>query len=767
MRNGIREPMEPALTPAVGRRDFLRVTALAGGGLLIGTQFDLLGAGEASAALAGDVAGSAAGLEAGLGAYIRITPDNIITIIAKNPEIGQGVKTMLPMLIAEELDVEWKDVRIEQAPLDTDRFTGQSAGGSTATPSNYTPMRRVGAAARAMLVGAAADQWGVPASECTTASGAVHHRASNRRLTYGELAARAATMTAPDLETVPLKDPKDFRIIGTRVPGVDNAAIVSGKPLYGIDVTVPGMLHAVFEKCPVFGGKVARANLEELAAQPGVKHAFVVEGGASLSGLLGGVAIVADSWWAAKRARDRLNVTWDEGPTATQSSTSFAQQARALAAQPAQQSIVSNGDVAAALSSAAKVVEAAYVYPFISHAPLEPQNCTAHFRDGQLEIWAPTQTPQGGRRLVAQTLGIEESAITIHITRSGGGFGRRLSNDYMVEAAWIAKQVGVPVKLVWTREDDMRHDFYRPAGFHFFRGGVDAGGRLIAWRDHFVSFGENGRFASSASLGATEFPQRFVPNFAIDASLIPLGVPTGALRAPGSNGIAFAVQSFIDELAHAAGRDPLEFRLALLAQAVPVVAPEAAGGGRGGQGGGRGGAGVDAARMRGVLELVAEKSGWHTRRRSLARGTGMGVAFHYSHRGYFAEVVQATVSRTGEVKVDKIWVAGDVGSQIVNPGNAENQVQGAVLDGVGQALGQEITIERGRTVQSNFHDFPLLRMAQAPPVEVHFLKTDFPPTGLGEPALPPVPPGLCNAIFAATGKRIREIPLSKHDLSWT
>ncbi len=754
MSNTTQGSTEPMLARSVDRRNFLRVTALAGGGILIGTQFDLLGAGEASAALAADGA-AASGLEAGLGAYIRITPDNVITIIAKNPEIGQGVKTMLPMLIAEELDVDWKDVRVEQAGLDTDRFSGQFAGGSTATPNSWEPMRTVGAAARAMLVGAAAATWGVPAAECTTASGVVHHRGSGRRATYGELAARAATLPAPDAASVSLKEPKDFRIIGTGVAGVDNASIVTGRPLYGIDVTVPGMLYAVFEKCPVFGGKVARANLEEIAARPGVRHAFVVDGGSDLSGLLGGVAIVADSWWAAKSARDRLRVTWDEGETATQSSESFARQAAALAAQPAQQSLRNDGDVAAALAGAAKTVEAAYEYPFIAHAPLEPQNCTAHFRDGAIEIWAPTQTPQSGRRLVAQTLGIEESAITIHLTRIGGGFGRRLSNDYMVEAAWIAKEVGVPIKLVWSREDDMRHDFYRPAGFHFLKGGVDAQGRLTAWRDHFVSFGENGRFASSASLSATEFPQRFVPNFAIDASLIPFGVPTGALRAPGSNGIAFAIQCFIDELAHAAGKDPLQFRLELLGQDA------------GAPGGGRGGPPIDGQRIAGVLRVVGEKSGWGTRQRTLPRGTGMGIAFHYSHRGYFAEVVQATVSRAGEVSVDRIWVAGDVGSQIINPLNAENQVQGAVLDGLGQALGQEITIERGRTVQSNFHDFPLLRMQQVPPVEVHFHLTDHPPTGLGEPALPPVPPALCNAIFAATGKRVRSLPLSKHDLSWT
>jgi len=723
-------------TKQVTRREFLIVSTIAGGGLLLGARVHR---GTRTASTAAEFLPNP---------FIRITPDGAVTLIAQNPEIGQGIKTMLPMIIADELDVDWKDVRIEQAGLDTTKFERQFAGGSTATPTHWTRMRQVGAAGRAILVAAAAQTWQVPESECETASGTVFHRNSGRSIRYGALLEKAATIAPPALESVRLKDPAQFRIIGQRIHGVDNHAIVTGTPLYGIDVKVPGMLFAVYEKCPVFGGTVGSANLDEVRSQPGVRQAFVVEPGqgGALNGLLGGVAIIADTWWGAKRARDRLTVNWNEGDTASQSSAGFAARAAELSKQAPQRNLRKDGDPQGALSSATKTVQAEYFYPFIAHAPLEPMNCTASYQNGKLEIWAPTQTPAGGRTLVSRTLNVPETDITIHLTRSGGGFGRRLNNDYMVEAAAIAKQAGVPVKLLWTREDDMRHDFYRPAGFHYLTGGVDGAGRLIAWHNHFVSFGEGERFAPSASLGATEFPQRFVSNYQLDTSVMPLGVPTGALRAPTSNGVAFVVQSFLDELAHAGGKDPVQFRIDLLAGA-----PE--------------GEGLNAQRMRAVLELVTEKAGWRSRARE--RGKGMGVAFHYSHRGHFAEVVQVSVTRPGVLTIEKVWVAGDIGSQVINPSNAENQVQGAVLDGIAEALGQQITIENGRAVQSNFHDFPLLRLVQAVPIEVFWSTPDFPPTGLGEPALPPVIPALCNAIFEATGKRVRSLPIGKQDLSWS
>ena len=709
------------------RRFFLKAGLAAGGGLMISLEAPW----QASAATPPVV----------LSAYIRIAPDGLVTIMSKNPEIGQGIKTSLPMIIAEELDVDWKDVRIEQAPTDSRAYGLQFAGGSLSTPMNFDTMRKAGALGRAMLIAAAAKQWGVADADCTTSSGLVIHAASGRKARYGALATAAAGLPAPNPSTLKLKDPKDYKILGRRIGGVDSPKVVTGQPLFGIDVVVPGMQYAVYEKCPVFGGTYLSANLDEIKAMRGVKGVYVIKGGTNLNGLLDGVAIVADSWWRADKARKSLKVVWNEGPTAEQSSAAYAAQAEALSTQPGTKVLRKDGDVDAALAGADKTIQAAYSYPFISHATLEPQNCTADVRGDKVEIWAPTQMPGAGLSMVAKALGVPEANVTVHMIRCGGGFGRRLSNDYMVEAAAISKAAGAPVKLVWNRADDMHHDFYRPGGFHYFKGGLDKGGKLVAFRDHFVSFGRGDSFVDSGAMSGTEFPARVVDNYLLEASLIPCGVPTGPLRAPQSNALSFVLQSFIDELAHAAGKDPAAFRLELLGadRVFPGSDP------------------FDTGRMRAVLELVVERSGWG--KTNLPKGTGMGVAFYYSHRGYFAEVIQATVPANGMVKVDKIWVVGDVGRQIVNMSGAEAQVQGAVHDGLAEALGQKITFDKGRAVQSNFNGFQLLRMPQSTKVDIHFLITDNPPTGLGEPALPPVPPALCNAIFAATGKRIRNLPI--------
>jgi isoquinoline 1-oxidoreductase subunit beta len=733
-------------TTTLSRRHFLRVSALAGGGMLIATQL------EAATGLLTQSPGAFTP-----NAFIKITPDGVITVIAKNPEVGQGVKTSMVMLIAEELDVDFNSIRIEQADVDAALYGPQNAGGSTATPTNWDPLRRAGAAGRHMLVAAAAQRWGVSASEITTEAGRVHHRGSNRSLAYGELATAAASLTPPDLKTVALKDPKDYRIIGKSIRRVESKDVVTGKPIYSIDFTLPDMLWAVYEKCPVFGGKAVSANLDEVKAMPGVRHAFIVPGGDDLTGLVSGVAIVADSWWQAKTARDRLKVTWDEGTTASQSSAGFAAKAEELRRAAPAFTLRQDGDPDAVLASASKVVEGYYSYPFIAHAPLEPQNCTAHFRDGKIEMWSPSQTPQRGKQMVAQLLGIPETDVLVHMLQAGGGFGRRLSNDYMVEVAWIAREIGRPVKLLWTREDDMRHDFYRPGGFHYLKGAVDASGAIQAWRGHFLSYGDGERFAASANIPPTEFPAGFVPNFAIHVSNQPTGVPTGALRAPRSNAVAWVYQSFIDELAHAAGKDPLQFRLELLA--IPRKPMTTAPGQKPADDG------FSAARMSALVKMVGEMAGWGTRQ--LPRGTALGIACHYSHRGYFAEVAEVTVSSDKAVRVNKVWVAGDVGSHIINPSSAENQVQGGVIDGLAELMAQEITIENGRAVEANFNDFVLIRHRQAPPqIEVKFNLTNNAPTGLGEPALPPILPAVCNAIFTATGVRVRSLPLSKSGYRW-
>src|SRR5262245_21474569 len=618
----------------LNRRSFIKISALAGGGMIVAFNIDSdlfaqgFGGGQMQA-----------------NAFIKFMPDGKVTIVNKNPEVGQGVKNMLPMIIADELDVDWKSVTVEQADADQAKYGSQLAAGSFSTPQNWTPLRQVGAAVRQTLLAAAAQKWSVPQSELTTSMGKVMH-SSKGSIAYGDLAAEAAKLPVPALNAVPLKDPKDYKIIGTPQKGVDTAAVTTGKPIFSIDFTLPGMLYAVFQKAPVYGAKVASANLDLIKTLPGVRQAFIVEGTtpANLQDVVPGVAIVADSWYQANQARKQLQVTWSDHPTSVQSSVGFQTKADELSKGAPMNVGRKDGDPDAALKSAAKVVEAAYVYPFISHMPLEPQNCAAQLKDGKLEVWAPSQIPAGGVTLGARVAGVQPAAVTLHLMKTGGGFGRRLTNDYVGEVAAIAKVVSpAPVKLLWTREDDMPHDFYRPGGFHYLKGGVDASGKLVAWKNHFVTYGEpnpNGgiRYASSANISGVQFPARFVPNFEFVESAMPLGVPTGALRAPGTNAWSFVFQSFIDELAVAAGKDPYQFKMDLLANEI-IPMPE------------RGGDGFNAKRMIDVMKLVAEKSGWG--KTKLPKGTGMGISFQFSHQGYFAEVAQVSVDSQKRVRVEK------------------------------------------------------------------------------------------------------------------
>ena len=710
------------MTLDLDRRTFLFAGAAAGGGLWVG--------------LDGAAADTVPNLS--INPWVKITVDNRIIITSHNPEIGQGIKTSIPMLVAEELDVDWAQVEIVQALADASIYGRQVAGGSMATTLQYDALRRVGAGARAMLVAAAAAAWGVPAAEITT-GGAMLRHASGKSASYGSMATAAAQLPAPDAAKLVLKDSRAFRLIGTPVSGVDNRAIVTGKPLFGIDAKLPGMKFAVYHKRGIAGAEVKSVDLAPVKARKGVSDAFVVTGNSDLAG---GVAIIADSTWAALTARDALQPEWTEGTGAFQSSANWADMAAKRKVAGPEKNIVSNGDVIAALASAAQVVRADYAYPFLAHVPMEPMNCTAWVTGDKVEIWAPTQNPEPGRKAVAKVLGVPEANITIHLMRSGGGFGRRLVNDFMIEAAVIARTAKTPVKLTWSREDDIAHDWLRPGGWHSYTAGLDAAGKVIAWDNHFISYGKDGKFARAADIGESDFPARLIDNFRVGASILPLESNTGYLRAPANNAFGFVTQGFIDELATAAGQDQLAFRQALLGEPRWLGDPTKRGT-------------YHTGRMRGVLDKAAAMAGWG---RKLPARSGLGIAFHFSHLGYFANVIEAQVADDGSVRVVKVWVAGDVGRQIVNPSGALAQVQGSVLDALGAAMGQAITFADGAVEQRNFGDYPLLRMDATPMVEVAFVTSDYPVTGMGEPAYPAVAPAIANAIFAATGVRLRTLP---------
>jgi isoquinoline 1-oxidoreductase beta subunit len=710
------------------RREFLKLSGIAGGGLVLG--FHLPGANARSSD--------------GLNAYIQVLSDNRVIIAAKNPEVGQGVKTSLPMLVAEELDVDWEQVDVVQSTISKELYGRQVAGGSRSIPSSWMLLRRAGASARAMLVQAAAEQWGVSPGDCRTESGRVLHPDGSTALAYGDLAERAAEQAVPTPENLELKSPSDWHIIGQRKTGVDNLAIVTGQPLFGSDQQLPGMLYAVYAKCPATGGRVKRANLEAVKKLPGVSHAFALDGNGETTQLMPGVAIVASSTWAAFSARKQLEVDWDLTEAASDNWSQAGEKARQLANNAGEDVVADQGAVQAALEGSVQQLSGFYSYPYVAHAPMEPQTCTARVSEGRCEIWAPSQTPQNAVSVVADLLELPETAVTLHQLRGGGGFGRRLMNDYACEAAAIAKEVGAPVKLQWSREDDMAHDFYRVGGFHALRAGLDNSGRLSAWDNHFITFSENGRTPSrGGDMRPSEFPVPMLANARVTRTALPSGIPSGWWRAPGANAIAFAVQSFIHELAVAAKRDHLEFLLELMAQ--PAV------------GGEKSLRGLNPERAARVIRVAAEEAGWGSKR---AAGTGLGLAFHFSHKGHIAEVAEVTVDGRKRLTLHRVTVAADVGP-IINPAGAENQVQGSVIDGFSTMMGLALDIEDGQVQESNFHQYRPLRMAGAPQIDIHFLESDYDPTGLGEPALPPLAPAVGNAIFAATGERVRELPLRK------
>ena len=709
----------------VGRREFMQLTGLVGGGLML--AFTLRGARAASGPLQPN-------------GFLRIDEDGIV-VYAKNPEIGQGVKTSLPMIVAEELDAAWEEVRVEQSPINAEVYGPQFAGGSLSIPMNWDRLRYAGAAARAMLVGAAAARLGVPASSLKTRAGRIEH--SGGSLAYTELAAEAAAMPVPEAKALVLKKRSEYRLLGRRITGVDNVALVKGEPLFGIDQHVPGMKYATYQKCPAIGGKVQSANLEAVKAMPGVVDAFVLAGNGNAMELMPGVAIVADSTWAAIRAKRALRVTWDESDAGTDSWTdAVAAAAKLRETQGA--SVFDAGDVDDGLANGTKRVDAFYTYRFVSHAQLEPQNCTARYQDGAVEMWAPTQTPGSGIEAVAHTLGIDPAKVAVHQLRCGGGFGRRLYNDFMCEAAAIAQRAGVPVKLQWTREDDMRCDLYRAGGFHQMTGAIDEQGAVAAWRDRFVTFTNDGRRpVSGGSLSPRVFPAGLLANVRFEQTALDWSSRCAAWRAPGSNVFAFVVQSFLHELATAAGRDHLEVLLEVLGEPRWLKEGDMQA--------------LHTGRAAGVVRLAAERAGWG---RPMPAGRALGLAFYFSHAGHIAEVADVSVSSGKQVRVHKVTVAADVGP-IVNLSGAENQLQGSVVDGLSTMLGLAVGFENGRATETNFDRYPMLRMPATPEVEVHFVDSDFPPTGLGEPGLPPLAPAVCNAIYAATGERIRTLPISE------
>ena len=731
------------------RRTFLKLAGASGAGLMIGFHVPAAKAASETPQMAGE-----ASKDQSINAFVRVAPDNKVTVYSKAPEIGQGIKTAFGLIIAEELDADWNHVVVEQADFNPKVYGYQGAGGSTSIPRGWDQLRQAGAAAKAMLIAAAAKEWNVKPETITASDSTLRHADSGKMATYGQMANAAAKMPVPDVATLKLKTRAEYKLLGRRHHGVDDPKVVTGKPLFGIDVQLPGMLYCNFTKCPAVGGKVKSFNVAEIKAMPGVVDAFAVEGTGKPTECMPGVAIVAKNTWLAFQAKNKLKVEWDESEASKDSTTDFSKRAREYAkAFPAtidKELGADIGDVDKAFAAdGAKVVEAYYEYPFASHANMEPQNTTGWWHDGVIELWSPTQQPNRGLTLVQSALGnLPDDKVVIHQTRAGGGFGRRLMNDYMVEAAVIAKRVNAPVKVQWTREDDFIHDFFRPAGYHQFKAAIDKNGRLDAWREHLITFTADGKKpVSGGDYSGYLVSSNKAPNLRRALTMMDLKIPTGPWRAPEDNAQVFVQQSFMHELSLAAGKDHVQFLIDAVNRNVPELAPKDPKK-----------VNFSPARATGVIKMCAEKAGWG---KKLPKGSGLGLAWCYSHSGHVAQAVEISVDAKKRITIHRVVVVADIGP-VVDMAGAESQAQGASVDGFSTAMGLHIDIENGRIQQQNYNAYPILRIPFAPKmIEAHFIQSDFPPTGMGEPALPAMAGALGNAIFAATGERLRAMPFKK------
>jgi len=734
-------------TTTLTRRDFLKHTSAGGAALVIGFTLPL--------ELFGQQAQQPPPPPNPFEAWVKIDTEGNVTLICAKSEMGQGVRTSLPMILADEVEVDWSKVKVEQAATSPMyRVPGLGTGGSSSVRTSFTPLRQAGAAAREMLITAAAARWTVERDTCYAERGEVVHRPSGRRLAYGALVADASKLPIPDLATVPLKDPKDFKIIGQSLPRTDIPSKTNGRAGFGLDVRVPGMLFAVIARCPTFGGKPKSFSADKAKAVPGVRHIVEIPAVGPGAFSAGGVAVVADNTWSATEGRDALEIEWDRGAHASESSASLSEKMRELAAQPGKV-IRNDGDADASLETAAKRLEAEYELPFLAHAPMEPMNCTAHVHADGAEVWAPTQFPDWNQRSVAQVTGLEPQNVVVHTTLMGGGFGRRAQADFAVEAAQVSKAVGAPVQVVWTRDDDLQHCFYRPASHHRLWGALTEDGRVAAWKHRMVSTSISAMWSpqqnkpEGSEIGGASDLAYAIPALRVEYAPAPSGVPVAWWRSVEYSITCFVCESFMDELAALAKVDPLEFRLKLLAeprQVTDPVDPE--------------GTPLSTERLKGVFQLAAEKAGWGGKPPA---GRARGIAAQYSFRSYVAEVAEVSVNGKGEVRVHRVVAAVDCG-RVVNPDIVRAQIESGIVYGLSAALKGAITIRDGAVEQTNFNDYDVLRMGEMPEVEVHIVQSTEVPTGVGEPGTPPIAPAVCNAIFAATGKRIRRLPIRAADL---